>query len=117
MTIVRRWDVIVFATGDRQLSDGELGKLGDAVAELGGLAIGAGQSGYGMQLAVAAGTGTVAIATGRGLLTDTAQRIGLPAWTIDRVDARGQGEPAATWPPPAVGPEPFTRGGDADPPG
>lgn len=104
MTIVRRWEVTVVAGGDRALCDDELRALGEAVGELGGRPIGAGQAGYGVQLAVAAATREEALTIARGLLADSARRAGLPEWPVTRAVALAEGEAPHAWPAPTPPP-------------
>lgn len=95
MTIVRRWTVTVFADGDRDVTADELTRLTAAVTPMGGVPTGGEDRGYGLQIAIAAGTRDEAVTIATGALADAARQAGLPPWPVTRSQALGDHEVVA----------------------
>jgi hypothetical protein len=79
--------VVVEAEGDRIVTREEVVELADAVASSGGIASGIGTTRYGAQLLVEALSRDEAIELATGLVAAGAERAGLPAWPVARVEA------------------------------
>jgi len=81
-----QWSVVLQARGDRVLTLEEIVELADAVAGLGGVASGIGDTAYGVQIVVEAETRELAVDEGRAALARAAQTAGLPAWPVSSVE-------------------------------
>jgi hypothetical protein len=82
-----QWSVSAQAAGDRALTREEIVELADAVAPVGGVASGIGQTAYGAQVIVEADTREEALERGSSIFTAAAARAGLPAWPISAISA------------------------------
>jgi hypothetical protein len=82
-----QWSVSAQAAGDRALTREEIVELADAVAPVGGVASGIGQTAYGAQVVVEADTREDALERGSRIFTAAAARAGLPAWPISAITA------------------------------
>lgn len=89
-----QWSVSAQASGDRELRREEIVELADAVASVGGVASGIGQTAYGAQLLVDASSRDEALELGASLFTAAAARAGLPDWPISAISALREDEEA-----------------------
>jgi hypothetical protein len=87
-----QWSVSAQAAGDRELGREEIVALADAVASAGGVASGIGQTAYGAQVLVEAGSREQALESGAAIFTAAASRAGLPAWPISAITAVSEDE-------------------------
>ncbi len=87
-----RWSVAIEAEGDRVLSREEVVELADAVAACDGIASGIGTTRYGAQLVVEASGLDEAIEAAKAEFAAAAQRAGLPAWPVVRVEAGSEAD-------------------------
>ncbi|HEX4686210.1 MAG TPA: hypothetical protein VH228_05480 [Nocardioides sp.] len=87
-----QWSVSAQAAGDRELSREEIVSLADAVAPVGGVATGIGQTAYGAQLLVEADTREQALESATEIFAAAASRAGLPPWPISAISALSEDE-------------------------
>ena len=87
-----RWSVAIEAEGDRVLTREEVVELADAVASCEGIASGIGTTRYGAQLVVEAAGLDEAIEAAKEQFAAAAQRAGLPAWPVVRVEAGSEAD-------------------------
>ncbi len=83
------WSVALQARGDREVSHAEVVELADAVAPLGGVASGIGDTAYGARILVEAGSRSEAADVAMIAFARAAAQAGLPAWPVTTVEVSG----------------------------
>lgn len=89
-----RWSVGIKTAGDRIMKQEEVVELADAVAPIGGIAIGIGTNNYGAQIVVFADTRDEAIEKGKEQFAEAVEKAGLPVFPIVQVEAVSEDEDA-----------------------
>jgi hypothetical protein len=87
-----QWSVGIEAVGDEVMTVEGIGELADAVATVGGIASGIGETRYGVTVLVRAEDREQAIAKATEILRKAARTADLPEWPVSRAEAVSEDE-------------------------